>query len=247
MNEKTALSLLIYCNRCHKSSMDSEQDRINIKKDVSKDPLFFTGECMHIICYNCVEEWDICRVCCKRVELVPIDDKFKENIVNNPTESFAKPLETMMFQLSSAINLILYLRNETRSYKNMLKRAKTELDRIRQIYKTQNTNEQPIFNFKEAITKTNINKNIQIENNSKNSSLAKNSIYRPGRRIEPNKAISRFRNMVSNDSNKSTSKSNNKKKSTTVIDLRRDSKRKKNEYSVSSSISSRLTLSKRKF
>jgi hypothetical protein len=80
-----------------------------------------------------------------------LKDEFKSKLLKNPSDMFIRPVEICMFQLSSALNLILHLKSEINKYKNLLRRAKEELERMKRIGRDKTGGpfkESSIFNFK---------------------------------------------------------------------------------------------------
>ncbi|TBU00577.1 hypothetical protein CWI39_1641p0020 [Hamiltosporidium magnivora] len=229
MNDKKILNVLIYCNICYKSYDNSKEEDSNL----------FISDCMHIVCKDCIEDIDFCKVCGKNNDFKLINQDLKKILTKNPTEMFIKPVDISMFQLSSSLNLILHLKYELNTYKDLLKRAKNELIRFKDAARSKNS--KPGF--------LNINSNQPIQKNRNHISETVNKIYKKNFTIE-------------NQNNKTIQRNSPAKESKNIlVDLTNGSKigkRKRtsgfntvsdlniNDASFSSASTSRLTLSTRK-
>lgn len=114
------MNILIYCNSCYKSEESS-----SLK--------FYIGECMHLLCKNCIEDIDLCKICKKTCEFKILEHDLRESLTKEPSSFLINTVETSMFQLSSSINLALYYRSQIGTYKSLLKKAREELERCKKV------------------------------------------------------------------------------------------------------------------
>lgn len=120
MKESKAMNILIYCNSCYKS-----EDSTGSK--------FYIGECMHLLCKNCIEDIDLCKVCKKTSEFRILERDLKSSLTKEPSKFLINTVETSMFQLISSVNLALHYKSQINTYKNLLKRAREELERCKRV------------------------------------------------------------------------------------------------------------------
>lgn len=120
MKDTRAMNILIYCNSCYKNEESS-----SLK--------FYIGECMHLLCKNCIEDIDLCKICKKTCEFKILEHDLKESLTKEPSSFLINTVETSMFQLSSSINLALYYRSQISTYKSLLKKAREELERCKKV------------------------------------------------------------------------------------------------------------------
>ncbi|KAL0266099.1 UNVERIFIED_CONTAM: hypothetical protein PYX00_011815 [Menopon gallinae] len=120
MKDARAMKILIYCNSCYKN-------------EESNSLKFYIGECMHLLCKNCIEDIDLCKICKKTCEFKILEHDLKESLTKEPSSFLINTVETSMFQLSSSINLALYYRSQISTYKSLLKKAREELERCKKV------------------------------------------------------------------------------------------------------------------
>lgn len=160
MNDEKYLSHLLYCSKCFLPTSNSS------------DP-FYIGECMHILCTTCFSSPNKCLLCSSPSKFILLTSEFTSKLLKNPTEIFTQPVEASMFQLNSAINLVIRQKKEITKLKAYLKKAKDELVRIRS--GKQNTEKKSLFNFetdnvmrpKETIDKIYSKSNVGLQNDRK--------------------------------------------------------------------------------
>lgn len=88
---------------------------------------------MHLICIICIKkDFSNCIVCFKRSEFSILTTKLRGELIANPCVNFNKPMEISMFQLSSAVNLIIHLKDENRKYRELLLRMKEQLQLLKE-------------------------------------------------------------------------------------------------------------------
>lgn len=188
MNEKKILKNLIYCYNCF-----------------SESSTYYISNCMHLICIICIKKnFKICPICKNKVEFKIFNEKLENQFLNNPYDNLNKPMEILMFQLNSAMNLILHLKDQNETYKNLLCRMKEQLiisknKNIKQEFRNKknfdyNENNDSLNNlnigkylkndYNNYIENNNYNKNYQ-EGNYKNKFSEDFNIYRY-RRLELN-------------------------------------------------------------
>lgn len=141
MKDEKILQSLLYCTKCYKSDPDL---------------IYYIGECMHILCKSCISSFTHCNTCSINSNFIILDDTFKSKLKQNPTEAFVEPVEITMFQLSSALTLIVKQKTEIMKMKLYLKKMKDEVLRLRNLKKEDKKNGLFCFGKKDDV-KTRIN------------------------------------------------------------------------------------------
>ncbi|EJW04442.1 hypothetical protein EDEG_01312 [Edhazardia aedis USNM 41457] len=144
MKDAKHLQALIYCHKCYKKRSDR----------------LYIGECMHIICHHCFKTIEQCVVCHSKSNFIILEQNFIEKLLKNPAELFQEPIESLMFQLSSALNLIMFQKVEIERLKKNLEKAKNEITKIKSV-KNNDTDRKKLFKFQ-------VNNNAEGNNNPKN-------------------------------------------------------------------------------
>lgn len=161
MKDAKAMNILVYCNACYRSEENS-------------GTRFYIGECMHLLCKNCLEDIDLCKVCKKTSEFKIVERDLIETLTREPSSFFISTVETSMFQLTSSINLALHYRSQIGTYKTLLKKAREELERCKRV---RDTHRFPLEENKKTLFHKPEKKSDAISNNI-------DRIYRMGKDVK---------------------------------------------------------------
>lgn len=154
MSDEKLLSNLLYCSKCF------------IQTSASPSP-FYIGECMHILCSSCFSSPTKCLLCSSPSKFILLAPEFTSKLLKNPSEIFTQPVEASMFQLTSALGLIVRQKKEISKLKLYLKKAKDELVRIRgckekderkSLFNFDNDSKKPKETIERIYSKSNINR-----------------------------------------------------------------------------------------
>lgn len=112
MKEENILEILIYCNYCRST----------------KQSKYFLGDCSHLLCNNCLSNYDYCKLCRDTTNFFLVEKENRKKLLKNPAENFNESFKYTLFQLNSAVNLVYYYKEQIEVYKKLLKKAKNELE-----------------------------------------------------------------------------------------------------------------------
>ncbi len=132
--EQSILSILLYCHNCK----------------ANKSTKYFIGDCSHLLCENCITDFEVCKICKDASSFVFVDKEKRKRLVSNPSLFFMEPINNSVFQMNSAINLIYHYKEQIQIYKNLLRKAKEELELCKK---------SKVYKKEKEISVTNINLN----------------------------------------------------------------------------------------
>ncbi|KAM0687079.1 hypothetical protein COBT_001691 [Conglomerata obtusa] len=230
MSEKQLFKSLIYCYKCYKPSTTATH--------------FYIGECMHITCKSCFTDINRCIVCQSKNAFKLLDDVFIQKLLQNPTQAFIEPIESSMFQISSAMNLIEKQKGEIAKLHRLLRRAKDEMTRLKNVKIPDGPVKGKLFNFhKEESTDAVKNTIDKIYQKSKQMPKKYDALRSMNDTEIKNNTFCDDSIFVNRTNNKSEIKNKNKY----LLDLTNKKKKLFTDYnpgemSISSSKSSRLTI-----
>ncbi|KCZ80113.1 hypothetical protein H312_01851 [Anncaliia algerae PRA339] len=161
MHEHNVLKVLVYCHSCNSRKNDK----------------LFLGDCSHLFCENCINNFEYCKICKDASSFIFIDkEKFKQ-ILCNPTHTFSDSIKYAMFQLNSALNLIFSLKEEITIYKKLLKKAKDEIIMLKKYrnVKKESTDDKFISKRINNIYKRGIYNSVMSEKTNKKSNRLNSS------------------------------------------------------------------------
>lgn len=162
MNEEELLQSLIFCYLCYYPENKTASTSLLI------------SYCMHVICNNCIKETDYCVICNTKTTFVPLNKSISSKLKRNPTELFSRPVDISMFQITSSINLIEYLKEQIKVYKKLLKLARIEIEKLKS--KNEQRNIKRSINKKESINNDKIKKVCDIIKTTKRKSDKSTSV-----------------------------------------------------------------------
>ncbi|RVD91098.1 zinc ring-type protein [Tubulinosema ratisbonensis] len=179
MKEEHILQILIYCQYCRTTTQ----------------PKYFLGDCSHLLCENCLSNFDYCKICKDSTNFILVEKDTKKKILKNPSENFNDSFKFTLFQLNSAVNLVYHYKEQIEIYKKLLKKAKNELELSKKSKKiVEESNENSFVNnrINQIYKRGRLNSMLSDKNRGKSNNKLNSSVTSASRiTLERNKGLFR--------------------------------------------------------